>query len=100
MTDAVTRRLVDELGMSVTGLRCVLPDFRYQAVDADGIVENELCPVFVGTASHPKQPEAPNPDEVMEWRWVRWDDLVEAVRLTPFVFSPWAVLQVQALPGR
>ena len=38
-----------ELGLQIDGLSCVLPDFAYQARDASGICENEICPVFVGT---------------------------------------------------
>ena len=30
----------------MTGIRLLLPDFRYHAVDASGIRENEVCPVF------------------------------------------------------
>jgi isopentenyl-diphosphate Delta-isomerase len=33
----------------------------------------------------------------MDWRWVRWNDLARAVRLTPFAFSPWAVRQIGLL---
>ena len=46
-TDAVRRRLDDELGLEVGDLRSALPDFAYRAVDASGVVENEVCPVFV-----------------------------------------------------
>jgi isopentenyl-diphosphate Delta-isomerase len=39
----------------------------------------------------------PNPAEVMDWKWGAWDDVVNAVGATPFVFSPWSVLQVERL---
>jgi isopentenyl-diphosphate Delta-isomerase len=97
---AIRRRLHDELGLAVGDLECVLPDFAYQATDASGIEENEVCPVFAARALHPSAALLPNADEVLDWRWVRWVDLTEAARRTPFVFSPWAVLQMAELGPR
>jgi len=85
---AIRRRLRDELGLEVGDLECVLPDFAYRATDASGIEENEVCPVFAARALHPSAALLPNPDEVLDWRWVRWRDITEAARRTPFVFSP------------
>lgn len=45
---AALRRVPEELGTGPSGLRMVLPGFRYRAVDASGLVENELCPVMTG----------------------------------------------------
>ncbi|HEY5822663.1 MAG TPA: isopentenyl-diphosphate Delta-isomerase [Propionibacteriaceae bacterium] len=97
MHDAIRRRLDDELRLTVGELECVLPDFAYTATDASGIVENEICPVFSAPATHPTFEVLPNPDEVMDWKWVKWDDLATSARLTPFVFSPWAVQQISLL---
>lgn len=88
---AIRRRAERELGLTLTGLEAVLPDFRYRAVDASGIVENELCPVFRATASNDPDPAL---DEVVEWQWVQPGDLREAVEAAPFAFSPWLVLQL------
>jgi isopentenyl-diphosphate Delta-isomerase len=95
--EAVRRRLEFELGLYVPALTCVLPDFWYTATDASGIVENEICPVYEGRLLHPEPDILPNPDEVMDWKWVPWDDVTRAVRLTPFAFSPWAVTQIGQL---
>ncbi len=95
---AAVRRLPQELGVTVTDLQPILPDFSYTATDASGIVENEVCPVFAGRL-HPDAQVMPNKEEVMDWSWTPWEQLVAAVRATPFVFSPWAVAQVRELPG-
>ena len=92
LEDAARRRIREELGMTVGPLVSLLPDFRYRAVDASGIVENEICPVFAAFVTD-EQPVA-NPDEVAEWAWVPWENLTAAITATPHVYSPWAALQV------
>ena len=77
---AARRRVREELGLEVTELLPAVPDFRYRAVDASGIVENEFCPVFIGHVSSSRV--APDPDEVAEHAWVRWEDLVAAITAT------------------
>lgn len=95
MESAVDRRVQHELGVGVAGLELSLPDFAYRAVDASGIVENEVCPVFVGRVVGDLQPD---PAEVAEWRWVEPERLQAGVRATPWAFSPWLVLQAAQLP--
>ncbi|RPF28856.1 isopentenyl-diphosphate delta-isomerase [Georgenia muralis] len=90
IVDAVHRRGRDELGLEVADVRPVLPDFRYRAVDASGVVENEVCPVFTATAAGVPRPA---PGEVAEYRWVARADLALAVSSAPWAFSPWLVLQ-------
>ena len=92
---AVERRLRHELGITATELRLALPRFAYRATDAAGVVENELCPVWVGRIEHVAVD--PEPAEVMDWAWVEWDDLTTAAQATPFLLSPWCVLQVREL---
>ncbi|CAN5242205.1 isopentenyl-diphosphate Delta-isomerase [soil metagenome] len=93
LADAVIRRARDELGVVVEEPRCVLPNFRYQAVDASGVVENEMCPVFWARAVGAV---AADPAEVMDWLWVTWDQLRAAAEL-PWAISPWAASQVPLL---
>ncbi|SDQ43607.1 isopentenyl-diphosphate delta-isomerase [Arthrobacter crystallopoietes] len=92
--EAVIRRAPQELGVAVSGLKPVLPDFRYRALDASGVVENEICPVY--TAMLETDPQ-PTPDEVCEWRWTDPAALVRAVDAAPWAFSPWLVLQLPLL---
>ena len=96
MTDAITRRVQHEIGLEITDITPAIPEFRYRAVDASGIVENEICPVFIAHAA--SQP-TPRDDEVCEWQWVEPDALRSAVLATPFAFSPWLVEQLEQWPG-
>ena len=91
MEDAIRRRAQHELGLELEDITEALPDFRYRAVDASGIVENEICPVFVARAS---ADPTPLDDEVCEWQWVEPAALRESVTHTPFAFSPWLVDQM------
>lgn len=90
LEDAIARRAQLELGITVSQLEPLLPDFRYRAVDASGIVENEICPVFRAITTDVVRA---NPDEVAEWEWVDPAALAAAVSSVPFAFSPWLVLQ-------
>ncbi|MDY6997904.1 MAG: isopentenyl-diphosphate Delta-isomerase [Actinomycetota bacterium] len=93
LSDAVRRRVGDELGVGIADLRCVLPDFRYVAVAADGVVENEVCPVFCARAVGPIRADR---DEVADYTWVPWDHLCTAAELG-WAISPWAARQVPLL---
>ena len=93
VTDAVRRRGREELGIELDRLVCVLPRFRYHAVAADGTVENEWCPVFCARALQSVEAAA---DEVMDSRWVTWQELRTAAQL-PWAISPWAVEQIPLL---
>jgi len=94
--DAVRRRARRELGLELGELDPVLPDFRYRAVDASGVVENEICPVFRTVVDADPAPAA---DEVAEWAWVGFAELRAAVAAAPFAFSPWLALQLDAWPA-
>ncbi len=93
--EALMRRAHQELGMEVRDVQVILPEFRYLATDASGVVENEICPVF--TARAVGLPD-PSPDEVAEWAWVGPDELRDAVAAAPFAFSPWLGWQLAAWP--
>jgi isopentenyl-diphosphate delta-isomerase len=91
---AIARRASDELGITVNSIELVLPDFRYRAVDASGIVENEICPVYRAVSADAVQA---NPDEVSEWEWVDPASLTAAASAAPYAFSPWLVWQLEQL---
>ncbi|TWD82435.1 isopentenyl-diphosphate delta-isomerase [Kribbella amoyensis] len=86
---AVRRRLADELGLVAEEVDLVLPEFRYRAEMPEGIVENELCPVYrVRTSGDP----VPDPAEVAAYEWVDWADVAGRPGL-----SPWCLLQLAEL---
>ncbi|MFC4903150.1 isopentenyl-diphosphate Delta-isomerase [Kocuria oceani] len=89
--EAVARRAGQELGFAVTGVTEVLPDFRYRAVDASGVVENEFCPVYVARAAGQPQPL---PAEVAEVAWITPEELFAAAEAAPFLLSPWLLEQI------
>jgi isopentenyl-diphosphate delta-isomerase len=92
--EAIRRRLAEELGARATAIAPVLPDFRYQAVDASGIRENEVCPVFVATLAGGLEPD---PAEVMEHRWVDPAALASVANHSAWLLSPWSVEQIRQL---
>ncbi|SES38461.1 isopentenyl-diphosphate Delta-isomerase [Lentzea albida] len=93
MEQAVLRRLRDELGMTVSAAELILPAFRYRAV-MDGVVENEMCPVFrVLTDDEP----VPNPDEVDSTERVPWAEFAASALDGTREISPWSRLQIAEL---
>ncbi|MBL3688308.1 isopentenyl-diphosphate Delta-isomerase [Leucobacter zeae] len=92
--DAVVRRAREELGARVVDVTCVLPDFTYRAVDASGIVEHELCPVYIARLEGELLPE---PSEISEWAWIDPGPLQGALSDAPFAFSPWIREQLPRL---
>ncbi|MGH3811066.1 MAG: isopentenyl-diphosphate Delta-isomerase [Pseudonocardiaceae bacterium] len=94
LAQAAARRLSEELGVRLVRSEVVLPDFAYRAVAPDGVVENEFCPVLVGSVQgHPH----PNPTEVLEHRWTPWPEMVALATIAPWAISPWAALQIPLL---
>lgn len=96
--DAIHRYARHELGIAVRDLDCMLPAFRYRAVDPSGVVENEVCPVY--RARHDPQGGpvlAANPEEVAETRWMALDEMLAAVTAAPWALSPWMIQQVQQI---
>ncbi|QPK78626.1 isopentenyl-diphosphate Delta-isomerase [Corynebacterium lizhenjunii] len=96
---ALLRRADFELGLDDAALsspELVVADFSYRAVDSSGIVEHEICPVYVAQLL-PDAQLRPNPAEVDSYAWAPISALVRAVEATPFAFSPWLVEEL-ALP--
>jgi isopentenyl-diphosphate delta-isomerase type 1 len=93
---AALRRCREELGVEVADLRVALPDFRYRATSPEGVVENEICPVFVGRVTGDPLPD---PEEIVEFAWTPWRHFRMVAADGPWAISPWAALQAAALPA-
>jgi isopentenyl-diphosphate delta-isomerase len=98
VADAVRRRMWYELRLRPLDLTLALPDFSYRA-SFDGVVEHELCPVFLCRVDAEPRPNA---TEVAAYRWQDWPGFLSAVRAaapapSPGAVSPWARLQAAAL---
>ncbi len=91
--DAVRRRVAQELGITLTDVVLLLPRFRYRA-EMDGVVENEMCPVYAARFDGPLDPD---PAEIAEVTWVDWADFREGLRTGRQPISPWCALQVAEL---
>ncbi len=94
MSVSVLRRLREELGVSAAKLTLVLPRFRYQARMANGVMENEVCPVY---AAYTDVRPDPDPAEVADVTWVEWDEFCQAVRTGRQPVSPWCAMQLSEL---
>ncbi|RBY89262.1 isopentenyl-diphosphate Delta-isomerase [Blastococcus sp. TF02A-30] len=66
--DAIARRARFELGLGVEDVRPAVPGYRYRA-EFRGVVENEICPVYIGRFTGTP---APDPTEVGEWELLDW----------------------------
>lgn len=97
LAEAVRRRAAQELGLEIADVQLVLPAFRYRAVMDNGVVENELCPVFVARAVGR---EDVDPTEVEATDWVAWTQFRDEVRAGTREVSPWCVTQVAELASR
>ena len=94
---AVERRAEQELAMMVEALTLAVPTFRYEAIGANGVRENELCPVFTAIA---RSDATPDPSEVAAVEWAEWRLLRDEVLTGERDVSIWCAAQVAELASR
>ncbi|MCM6778687.1 isopentenyl-diphosphate Delta-isomerase [Nocardia sp. CDC159] len=94
LAEAMLRRVSDELGLVPARWGMVLPDFRYRAVMDNGVVENEICPVFLAFVD---DEPVPNPAEVGEYAWIDWAGFRSLVSSEALRISPWCRMQLEEL---
>ena len=94
MEEAIMRRMKYELGMGASELVCALPDYRYQSPPFRGIIENEICPVYLGrTFDEPK----PNREEVAAYQWISWKDFLSSIKKDRERYSYWSIDEAMLL---
>ena len=91
LTDAVCRHLRDELSLRPHAMHVVLPDFTYRAEMANGLVEHEVCPVFVAEVDTEPSLDQTEADDML---WLSWSQLQQRAIDAPESLSPWSVDQI------
>lgn len=82
-----SRRLREELG--VDGVVCEhRHHLEYRADVGNGLIEHEVVDVFVAEANCGMKIQ-PDPEEVMDTRWIDCHDLMVQVQQHPERFTPW-----------
>jgi len=66
---AAIREVKEELGLDVSDFKKV-SDYRYR-FERDGVVENEICPVFMGKAVGEVKVDK---QEVKDYKWMKWEE--------------------------
>lgn len=84
MEKTVIQRLDFEMGIN-----CAIEkkfDFRYEVRFENGLVENELDYVYFGFSNDSPKP---NSDEVMNFKWIDFQELIEWINSEPNKFTHW-----------
>lgn len=79
------RRLAEEMGIKTT-LKSV-GKFHYIAHFANGLIENEVDHVLIGSLVD--ESFQVNPEEVQNYRWINIPDLHQEIKRSPEQFTPW-----------
>lgn len=94
---AICRRLAEELGLSGVLHIQKVADYRYRFADVNGMVENEICPIFIGRS---EVDPVPNTDEVSDWKWIDWQEFLVGLDIPSNNYSPWCVEEARIIQAR
>lgn len=94
--EAAVRRLGEELGISEVALTAS-GEMSYRADVGAGLVEHEHVHLFRGEPA-PDLAIRPNPDEVIDTRWVALPELLAEMRSVPARFAPWFRIYADRIP--
>ena len=83
---AAIRRAQFELGIKLFSVTKI-SNYRY-CFTKDGIMENEICPIYAGICEEDIQPDK---KEIHAVRWIHWDDWLAEIHAKPETYSPWCV---------
>jgi isopentenyl-diphosphate Delta-isomerase len=90
--DCAVRRLREEMGISVNPESLMkIDDFYYQSAYTAELAEHEYDHVFLCRYDGPVDV---SPDEVAEWRWAPWHEVVIDVTRHPEQYTGWFRLMV------
>ena len=95
LMEAVTRRLHDELGISVSNLQYVYK-FSYAAMYKDIGSENELCSVYMGSVD---QKININNNEIADFKFINLKDLPKLLKRGN-VCTPWFIMEWEQLKSK
>jgi isopentenyl-diphosphate delta-isomerase len=84
LSNAGSRRLKEEMGIDCPVKASF--HFIYKVQLDSGLIENELDHVLFGTYDGEIYP---NPDEVMDYKWMPWNELTNDVTLHPERYTAW-----------
>jgi isopentenyl-diphosphate delta-isomerase len=84
MEDAVHRRLQEEMGFDCELFHKFT--FRYKAVFDNGLTENEIDHVYIGTFN---DTFIVNPEEVADYKWISITDIKDLILQNPANFTVW-----------
>jgi isopentenyl-diphosphate Delta-isomerase len=90
--DAVIRRTRFELGIKLDRV-IKISNYRY-CFSRDGIMENEVCPIFAGFYDGRV---TLNPQEVATIKWIKWGDWLKETIQHPGRYSPWCVEETKII---
>ena len=90
---AIARRAAFELGLHVSDVRPAVPGYRYRA-EFRGVVENEICPVYLGRFTGTPEPAA---GEVGEWELLDWVAFRSRQETEGDAWSPWCREQARLI---
>ena len=82
---AATRRLQEEMGLVIP--LAFVQSFHYIAHFKNGLIENEVDHVFVGT--YQNEPILPAPLEVSDFQWLPINKLLDELTQKPHDYTPW-----------
>lgn len=81
------RRLHEELGLNILDAEH-RGQLEYRADVGNGLIEHELVEAYVIQLKE-RPPVTPNPEEVVDFRWIRYSDLLTNVAQEPEIYTPW-----------
>jgi isopentenyl-diphosphate delta-isomerase len=93
MDEAAKRRVLEELGLSVSDLT-FLYKFEYHAQFGDVGAEHELCTVFIGRAD---LDPVVNENEISQWRYIGASTLEAELEANPEHYTPWFKMEWQQI---